>query len=144
MYYRPVTAKPRLGFNKNTVQRLFQLKGWRVRKRPIGIRLRVQAMSSVAAAPNERWSTDMYRVWAGRDGWATLVPVIDCHTLKLIGWHLSPCGRAITASSAWEHALISRFGTLGKVATPFLLRRDNGLAFTSRDYTALVRSYGLR
>lgn len=27
---------------------------------------------------------------------------------------------------------------------PFLLRSDNGLVFTSRDYTALVRSYGLR
>jgi putative transposase len=27
---------------------------------------------------------------------------------------------------------------------PFLLRSDNGLVFTSRSYTALVRSYGLR
>jgi putative transposase len=27
-----------LGFNKNTVQRIFQLKGWQVRKRPIGFR----------------------------------------------------------------------------------------------------------
>ena len=28
--------------------------------------------------------------------------------------------------------------------TPFLLRSDNGLVFTSRSFTALVRSYGLR
>lgn len=27
---------------------------------------------------------------------------------------------------------------------PFLLRSDNGLVFTLRDYTALVRSYSLR
>ena len=27
---------------------------------------------------------------------------------------------------------------------PFLLRSDNGLVFTSRNYTALVRSYGLQ
>lgn len=27
---------------------------------------------------------------------------------------------------------------------PFLLRSDNGLVFTSRSYTALVRGYGLR
>ncbi len=27
---------------------------------------------------------------------------------------------------------------------PFLLRSDNGLVFTSRSYTALARSYGLR
>ena len=43
-----------------------------------------------------------------------------------------------------EQALIARFGTLGRVPTSFLLRSDNGLVFTSRSYTALVRSYGLR
>lgn len=30
------------------------------------------------------------------------------------------------------------------MSAPFLLRSDNGLAFTSRSYTALVRRYGLR
>jgi len=33
---------------------------------------------------------------------------------------------------------------LGKVTAPFLLRSDNGLVFTSRSYTKLTRSYGLR
>ena len=46
-----------LGFNKNTVQRVFQLMGWQVRKRPIGFRPRIQALPSVATMPNERWST---------------------------------------------------------------------------------------
>ena len=32
----------------------------------------------------------------------------------------------------------------GRVTAPFLLRRDNGLVFTSRSYTRLVKSYGLR
>jgi putative transposase len=45
---------------------------------------------------------------------------------------------------ALERALISRFGRLGRVREPFLLRSDNGLVFTSRSYTALVRSYGLK
>ncbi|MGV4834112.1 IS3 family transposase, partial [Burkholderia pseudomallei] len=72
-----------LGFNKNTVQRIFRLMGWQVRMRPIGFRPRVQAMPSVATAPNERGSTDMRRVWAGRDGWVTLARVIDCHTREL-------------------------------------------------------------
>ncbi|MGH8815608.1 MAG: transposase [Achromobacter pestifer] len=43
-----------------------------------------------------------------------------------------------------EHALIARFGTLGRVPAPFLLRSDNGLVVNSRGYTALVRGYGLR
>lgn len=133
-----------LGFNKNTVQRIFQLMGWQVRQRPVGFRLRVQALPSKATAPNERWSTDMCRVWAGRDGWATLALVIDCHTRELQGWHLSRSGRASTASSVMEHALIARFSTLGRVPIPFLLRSDNGLVFTSHDYTATLRGYGLR
>ena len=124
------------GFSKNTVQRIFQIRGWQVRKRAIGMRPRIQALPSVAQAPNERWSTDLCRIWAGRDGWASLALVIDCHTRELLGWHLSRTGRA-TAASALGQALIARFGALGAVPEPFLLRSDNGLVFTSRHYTAL-------
>ena len=72
-----------LGFNKNAVQRIFQIKGWQVCKRSIGMRPRIEALLSVATVPNERWSTDLCRVWAGRDGWTTLALVIDCHTREL-------------------------------------------------------------
>jgi putative transposase len=171
VYYRPVKSQPKvqsrfaepikamieenpsfgyrtvahlLNINKNTVQRVFQLMGWQVKKRPIGFRPRIQALPSVAQRPNERWATDLCRVWAGRDGWAVLALVIDCHTRELLGWHLSRSGKAKTAESALEQALIARYGTLGRVKAPFLLRSDNGLVFTSRSYTALVRSYGLK
>jgi hypothetical protein len=40
--------------------------------------------------------------------------------------------------------LIARFGTLGIVHAPFLLRSDNGPVFTSRAFTRLVRGYSLR
>jgi len=133
-----------LKFNKNTVQRIFQIRHWQVRKRPVGFRPRIRALPSVANTPNERWATDLCRVWSGRDGWAVLALVIDCCTRELLGWHLSRSGRSKTAEAALEQALIARFGTLGRVPTPFLLRSDNGLVFTSRSYTALVRSYGLR
>ncbi len=156
VYYKPVKAAPKvearfsepikklieeepsfgyrtvawlLGFNKNTVQRIFQIKGWQVRKRAVGMRPRIQAVPSVAAAPNERWSTDLARIWTGKDGWASLALVIDCHNRELLGWHLSKSGKATTASAALEHALIARFGTLGKVEKEFLLRSDNGLVF---------------
>ena len=112
VYYKPVKAAPRIdprfsepikamieeepsfgcrtvawlpGFNKNTVQRIFRLKGWQVRKRAVGMRPRIQAVPSVATAPNERWSTDIARIWAGKDGWASLALVIDCHTRELLG-----------------------------------------------------------
>jgi len=116
-----------LGFNKNTVQRIFQLKRWQVKKRPVGFRPRVQALPSVAKTPNARWATDLCRVWCGRDGWSVLALVIDCCSRELLGWHLSRSGRSKTAESALEQALITRFGTLGRVTQPFLLRSDNGL-----------------
>lgn len=80
----------------------------------------------------------------GHYRWLTLALVIDCYTRQLLGWKLSRSGKASIAAAALEQALITRFGTLGRVRTPFLLRSDNGLVFTSRDYTRLVRSYGLR
>lgn len=61
-----------LGFNKNTVLRILQLKSWQVRKRPVGMRPRIHAPPSVATAPNERWSTDLCRIWSGKDGWTSL------------------------------------------------------------------------
>src|SRR3546814_1610862 len=99
-------------------------------------------MPSVAAAPNERWSTDLCCIWAGRDGWATLALVIDCHTRELLGWHLSLSGKATTASSALAHAVIARCGTLGRVPASFLLRSDTGLVFTSRseEHTSELQS----
>lgn len=115
-----------------------------VRKRAAGMRPRIRAVPSVATAPNERWSTDLAHVWTGNDGWASLALVIDCHTRVLPGWHLSRSGKATMASAALEHALIARFGTLGRVETEFLLRSDNGLVITSRHFTAIVRSYGLK
>ena len=46
--YRTVAGM--LGMNKNTVQRIFQLNGWQVRKRAVGRRPRIEALPSVATA----------------------------------------------------------------------------------------------
>lgn len=134
-----------LGENKNTIQRLFQLKGWQVRKRRSGARPRVQALPSVASRPNERWATDMARVWCGPlHRWCSLTIVMDCHTREALGWRLSPTGNARAAEAALEEALIHRYGTLGRATDDITLRSDNGLVFTSRHFTRTVYSYGLK
>jgi putative transposase len=56
----------------------------------------------------------------------------------------SRSSKTSTAAAALERALIARYGTLGRLAQPLLLRSDNGLIFTSHDYRQLVRSYGLK
>ncbi|MEM8731712.1 MAG: hypothetical protein AAGF79_17525 [Pseudomonadota bacterium] len=63
-------------------------------------------------------------VGAGNDSWATLALVMGWHTRELLGWHLSRSGRASTAASALEHALIARFEALGRVEALFLLRSE--------------------
>ena len=134
-----------LGENKNTIQRLFQLKGWQVRKRRTGNRPRVRSLPSVASRPNERWSTDLARVWCGEiHRWCALAIVMDCHTREVLGWRLSPSGNAKTAEAALEEALISRYGSLGKAQDDIVLRSDNGLVFTSRRFTKTVYHYGLQ
>ena len=42
---------------------------------------RKKGKRSIADRPNQRWATDIY---CGRDGWAHLVVVIDCHDRE--GW----------------------------------------------------------
>lgn len=108
------------------------------------MRPRIRALPSVATAPNERWSTDLCRIWDGKDGWTSLALVVDCYTCELLGCHLSRTGKATTAASALEHLLTNRFGTLGRVNREFMLRSDNGLVFTSRHYTVPVRSFRLK
>ncbi len=98
-----------------------------------------------AARPNERWATDMARVWCGEQHrWCALTLVVDCFTWELIGWRLSPTGNAKVAEAALEEARISRYGILGRAQDDLTIRSDNGLVFTSRRYTGTVYRYGLK
>ncbi|MCQ4167482.1 hypothetical protein NM961_22430, partial [Tahibacter sp. P2K] len=51
---------------------------------------------------DERWATDLCRVWGGHDGWLVLALVIDCYTRQLLGWQLSRSGKATTAAAALD------------------------------------------
>lgn len=129
--------------NRKSVQRILQIRNWQVRRRPKGSRPRAQAMPSVAPVPNMRWATDLTSIWCGKDQWCNLALVIDCGSRELIGWRLSKRGNATTAEAALEEAIIQRYGVLGCVQAPLILRSDNGLVFTSRQYMATVKAYGL-
>jgi putative transposase len=134
--YRPVASL--LQFNKSTVRRICRLQGWQVRKTAIGYRPRIDAAPSVGTTPNERWATDLCGVRAVRDDWQTLALGIYCHTRELVGLQLARSGRATAALWSIEQELIARFGTLGRLPAPFVLRLDNGLVFAFRVYTRLV------
>ncbi|PMO63180.1 integrase [Vibrio breoganii] len=150
---RLISALPYAGYrtvafllceNKNTIQRIMKLKGWQYRKRQIGFRPRVEANASVAQAPDQRWSTDIAKVWCGQqDRWAALTLVMDCHTREVLGWSLSKRGNAKSAVAALEDALLTRYGVIGRATPGLQLRSDNGLVFTFRLYTTLAMQYSL-
>ncbi|MFC0383701.1 IS3 family transposase [Chromohalobacter israelensis] len=132
-----------LGENRKPIQRILQLKGWQVRKRPQGFRPRARRLPSITSRPDERWATDLTNVWCGKDRRASLAVIIDCCTREILGWRLSDNGSTKTAEAALEEALIYRLGALGRVQQPLALRSDNGLVFSSRHYTGTVKAYGL-
>jgi len=129
------------GLNKKAVQRILQIKGWQVRKRPKGHRPRAQAMPSRSSMPDERWAIDMTRVWCGSDGWCTLACVIDTCTREIVGFRVASSGRSKTAEAALQEGLIYRFGMLKRLNNTIILRSDNGLVFSSKSFTKTVNDY---
>lgn len=112
------------------------LKGYQCRKRALGFRLRAKAKASVAHAPDMRWATDIASVWCGeQDRWSALTLVMD--------WSLSIRVHAVSAVTALEDMLLTRYGVIDKATTGLQLRSDNGLVFTSCLYTTLAMQYGL-
>ena len=126
-----------------TVYRISALKGWFVHQRQTTPRPRVQGWISQATRSDERWATDLTHVYCGRDGWAHLAAVIDCHDRELIGHEFALRGRAKEAERALEEACLERFGTLRPGGATPIVRSDNGLIYQSRRFRAACRDYRL-
>ena len=146
--YRRIWALLRYGLkvkvNLKKVYRLMKMKGWMVYQRRVTPRPRVKCKRSIADRSNQRWAIDMTHVYCGKDGWAHLVAVIDCHDRELIGWEFALRGRSREAERALEAACIKRFGTLRVAKGGPVIRSDNGLVFLSRRFRSACKFYGLR
>ena len=86
----------------------------------------------------------MTHVFCGRDGWAHLAAVIDCHDREVIGYEFALRGRARDAERAVEEACLARLGTLRPSGPTPTVRSDNGLIYQSRRFRAASRDYRLR
>ena len=129
--------------NRKRVYRILKRKRWLVHQRVATPRPRAQRRRSVAPASNVRWAMDLTHINCGRDGWAHLAGVIDCHDRELIGYEFALRGRAREAERALEEACIARFGTLRPEGLTPTVRSDNGLIFQSRRFRAACRDYRL-
>lgn len=129
--------------NKKAVYRVLKIKGWFVHQRTVTPRPRVRGRRSKAERSNQRWAMDVTHIDCGRDGWAHLAALIDCHDREIIGYEFSLRGRAKEAERALESACIYRFGTLRPEGETPMIRSDNGLIFQSRRFRAACRDYRL-
>ena len=129
--------------NKKAVYRVLKLKGWMVHQRVWTPRPRARGNASRADRSDERWATDLTHIPVGRDGWAHLAAVMDCHDRAVIGHEFSLRGRAKEAERALEDACILRFGTLRPEGPTPVVRSDNGLVFQSRRFRRACRDYRL-
>lgn len=129
--------------NRKTVYRILKLKGWFVHQRSRTPRPRAQGRRSRSEASNRRWAMDVTHIHCGRDGWAHLAAVIDCHDREIIGYEFSLRARAKEAERALESACLERFGTLRPMGETPVIRSDNGLIFQSRRFREACRQYRL-
>ncbi|RLB03885.1 MAG: IS3 family transposase, partial [Deltaproteobacteria bacterium] len=130
--------------NLKKVYWIMKLKGWMVYQRKVTPRPRVKGKRSIANRSNQRWAIDMTHVYCGKDGWAHLVAVIDCHDRELIGWEFALRCRLREADRALEVACIRRFGTLKMGKEGPVIRSNNGLVFLSKRFRAACRFCGLK
>jgi len=74
------------------VHRIVKLKGWgcKLWRRPSGLPRPTAVQSSTAQRPDVLWCADATRVFCGRDGWATLIAVIDGASREIVGYRFSP------------------------------------------------------
>jgi putative transposase len=133
-----------LHVNHKTVYRVLRAKQWLVHQRPSTPRPRARGLVSRASRSDERWAMDVTHIACGRDGWAHLAAVIDCHDRELIGYEFALRGRAKEAERAMEAACLARFGTLRPSGPTPTVRSDNGLIFQSRRFRQACRDYRLR
>ena len=68
---------------------------------------------------------DLTHVDCGRDGWAHLVGVIDCHNRELLGWEFALRGWAKEAERAIKEVCIFGFGPLRPAGETPAVRSDN-------------------
>lgn len=120
--------------NRKTVHQIMQLQGWQCRlwHRPALRPKPTWVKRSTVDQPDRLWSTDTTKVWCGRDGWASLVGVLDAGSRECVGARFARYGRAIEAVDALEQGVLQRYGSLRQVPEGLRLRHDNGSIFLAR------------
>jgi len=147
--YRRVWAtlrfKEGVKVNIKKVHRIMIIKGWQCRlwNRPGRKGPQVARKRSAVDRPDILWSTDLTKIYCGRDGWCPLIPVLDNGSREVAGYCFNRRGRALEATDALDQAVMARYGSREAVPEGLKLRHDNGSIFLARDYMEGTKYWGI-
>lgn len=131
--------------NRKTVHRIMQLKGWQCRlwHRPALRPKPTWVKCSTVDQPDQLWATDTTKIWCGRDGWASLVGVLDAGSRECVGARFARYGRAIEAVEGLEQGVLQRYGSFAHVPEGLRLRHDNGSIFLARHFVGTAQQLAI-
>jgi len=90
----------------------------------------------IAHNPNEKWVSDITYI-PTQEGWLYLAVVLDLFSRKVVGWATSRRVDAVLACEAYSRAV-----RLRKPKTPVLFHSDQGVQYTSAQFSSLLRLLG--
>lgn len=85
---------------------------------------------------NEAWAIDITYIPMAR-GFMYLAAIIDLHSRYVVNWALSN-----TMEAGWVVQLVKE--AIERYGAPEILNSDQGSQFTSEDYIALLKGYGIQ
>jgi len=97
----------------------------------------------VVADSNRRWASDLTTAWTSRDGWAAIVPVIDCGDRYGLACDVMKSQEAPMVLSPVARSLTVTFGSPTNVPWDLELRTDHGSQYTGRDCEILCKEWNL-
>lgn len=130
--------------SKNHVARLLSEKGLRARNgKGFRYRARIESKTNVsenllarkfdAAAPNQKWVSDITYIRVGRT-WLFLAVVLDLFSRKVIGWSLDTHMRESLIIEAFDMAVTGR-----ELGNGLLLHSDRGVQYRGHEYQQALR-----
>lgn len=87
---------------------------------------------------NQKWVGDITYINTIKDGWCYLASVMDLHSKKIVGYAFSRSMTTDIVLKALENAYVTQQPNEGVI-----FHSDLGSQYTSEDFTACVKSYGM-
>ena len=103
----------------------------------------VQRGQVVVADSNRRWASDLTTAWTSRDGWAAIVPVIDCGDRYGLACDVMKSQEAPMVLSPVARSLTLEFGSPTNAPWDLELRTDHGPQYTGRDCEILCKEWNV-